>query len=131
MENNSKISVSNCINSGLIKGTSRNISGIIGNIPNNGYKNVEVLNCVNTGVIIGGTGNNNYYGGIIGNIETGNNIITVSNCHYDKQMCIYGGINNADVAGQAVGYLTNEMTGTQLQSKLGTTNFTYSKSSCF
>jgi hypothetical protein len=49
----------------------------------------------------------------LGNNDRGTYAIT--NCYYDKQMCVYGGINNADVVGQAEGRLTNEMTGDKLQ----------------
>ena len=106
----SNITISNCANYGLVVGNDR-VGGIMGY-----FKAGTVSNCFNSGVVIG----NANVGGIIGYRNNG----TVSNCHYDKQMCGYGGINNTDVARQAVGYLTNEMTGTQLQSKLGT-NFTY------
>ena len=109
--------IENCINSGLIIGSSY-VGGISGSLQSTN----TVSNCFNSGVVIGNT----YIGGIIGEKSYTTTII-VSNCYYDKQMCRYGGINNTDANGQAVGYLTNEMTGTQLQSKLGTTNFTYSK----
>jgi len=133
--NTTTTTISNCINSGLIKGInvvlSTGIGGIIGSITTS--TNLSLSNCINTGVIIkvlgGGASSNNYSSGIIGN--TVNNTIYISNCYYDKQMCIYGGIDNADITGQAEGKLTEEMTGTQLQSKLGTTNFTYSKKPFF
>ena len=115
VSSSSPLEIENCVNSGLIIGTDE-VGGIVGHLIQG-----RVSNCINGGVVIGNTN----VGGIIG-YKTASGTV-VSNCHYDKQMCIYGGINNADVTGQAVGYLTNEMTGTQLQSKLGTANFTYSK----
>ena len=103
--------VSNCINAGFIVGN-QGVGGIIGNA------NIDVKNCINTGVVKGNTN----VGGIIGSV--GYSTI-ISNCYYDKQMCVYGGINNADANGQAEGYLTKELIGNNLQSKLGTVDWTY------
>jgi hypothetical protein len=106
--------ITNCINAGFIKGTTY-IGGIIGR---NNYFNpyITIDRCINTGVIAG----NSYAGGIFG-FNNSNNL-TITNCYYDKQMCLYGGINNVDVVGQAEGKLTKEMIGNNLQAILGNTD---------
>jgi hypothetical protein len=57
-------------------------------------------------------------------IEKGK-IKIIENCHYDKQMCIYGGINNEDIKEQAEGYLTKDIIGTGLINKLGDAEWIY------
>ena len=121
--------ITRCINAGLIQydngGTSPYglaVGGIVGvtvTTPNNSISNI-IENCLNTGVIEGTKSTN--LGGILG--KRGNNT-TVTNCHYDKQMCIYGSINRAEIAGQAEGHFTINMVGTKLQPKFGTTSWIY------
>ena len=117
-----QFTISYCINAGCIIRRGKSAGGIAATVSNLG----SISSCINTGVIC--LDNNGtyiaYVGGILGLIQGGTSF-TVSNCYYDKQMCIYGGINNADGAGQAVGLLTNQMIGMQLQSMLGTANFIY------
>ena len=115
---NSNGNYSYCINSGLIIGKS-NVGGIVG-------QSLEsVSNCLNTGVIICLNNNNTNIGAITGITKTS---VIVTNCYYDKQMCIYGGINNADVTSRAVGRMTKEMIGTNLQTLLGTDAWIYTDS---
>ena len=104
--------LSNCINSGFIKGNTQ-IGGIIGYL-----RNANVESCINVGVITGET-----CGAIVG--LNYYNSGTVTNCFYDKQMCIYEGIQNGDITGQAEGKLSKEMIGNQLRTKLGTVDWTY------
>ena len=108
---------SNCINSGIIKGNVQ-VGGIIGYL-----RTSDIESCINTGIVIASGTQAQYIGAIVGWNYQGTG--TVTNCHYDKQMCIYKGIENTDVVGQAEGKLTKEMTGNQLQTKLGTTNWLY------
>ena len=110
--------ISYSINAGLIIGR-RAVGGIIG-------QSLGIIkNCINTGVISSSVNNPTFMGAIVGRLEGG----VVENCHYDKQMCVYGGINNNDVAGQAEGHLTREgMIGTGLQSKLGNAEWFYPSS---
>ena len=72
----SHTTASNCINYGFIKGNI-NVGGIVGQIQTG--SNVTVYNCSNFGVVRG----NNNVGCIVGRRDAG----TVTNCHYDKQMC--------------------------------------------
>jgi len=108
------------INSGLVIGNDR-VGGICGTTnpyPTVSWKNVVEHN-INTGVVI--SISNEKIGAIVG--EAGISIL--SNNFYDKQMCIYGGINGNDAMGKAEGRLTRELTGNNLLSKLGTTNWVY------
>ena len=104
------------INSGLIIGRD-GTGGIVGRITAESADS-EIRNCLNTGVVI----SNFRAGGIAGEVAN----TTIENCYYDKQMCVYGGIDNIDVTGQAEGFLTNELLGNNLLAKLGTANWSYS-----
>ena len=112
--------VFNCINSGLIIGELY-VGGILGHPENSG----EIRKCINTGVIIYNYYANNYnkVGGIVSSVGT---ILDLQNNHYDKQMCIYRGVNDRDIGGEAEGYLTKAMIGTGLQDKLGNVDWVYS-----
>ncbi len=115
--------INECANYGYIKG---NIVG--GFATENSYPtrkfNGIIQNSINTGVV---EGNANFTGAILGGSNYPlNNITTITNCHYDGQMCIYSGINiQVDVAGQIDAHLTRNMVGDKLSSLLGTTNWTF------
>ncbi|MCL2038889.1 MAG: hypothetical protein FWG85_00490 [Bacteroidetes bacterium] len=118
----------NCVNSGLIVGVhayiSRDISpeyigGILGHPEIDG----EIRNCINTGVIIYSPSNNRI-GAVVSSFGDGA-MLSLQNNHYDKQMCIYGGIRNEDILGMAEGHLTKEMIGWELQDKLGDEDWVY------
>jgi len=108
--------LSNNINCGLLIKEGAACGGIIGNLQGLG----TLSDNFSTGAIIGDNG----VGGIIG--INNSNSITISNNFYDKQMCLYGGINGKDEAGRAEGFLTKELIGDNLQSKLGNINWSYS-----
>jgi hypothetical protein len=71
------------------------------------------------GVVGGNSGGSIQYSFNTGNVTAprsaggvaGTNSGTVTGCYYDKQMCPVGGINHADVSGQAEGKLTTAMRG--------------------
>ena len=112
--------INRCINAGFISGTSI-VGGIIGQ-----HHRGRIQNSINIGVVASHPCNSaNYIGGICGGSNSGD----ISNCYYDKQLCIYGGIGNEgmgqDFPGRAVGKLTSEMIGTQLQAILGTADWRY------
>ena len=108
----STVILTNCINSGLIINESGSITGgILGNTGDN----MTLTNCINTGVIYGSSGS---VGGILGSFIP--NAVLITNCYYDKQMCLYGGIDGKDEIGKAEGRLTKEMIGDKLKAVLGT-----------
>ncbi|MDD4848604.1 MAG: hypothetical protein PHR53_07575, partial [Bacteroidales bacterium] len=113
--NNNNSTISHCLNSGSVSGTNDLVGGVCGyNV------NSSINHCLNSGSVSNsGTGSN--VGGVCGNSSTN----TIINCYYDKQLCGFGGIGGSDVAGQAEGKLTTEMTGTALQTVLGTDNWTF------
>jgi hypothetical protein len=113
-----KGSMQYCVNSGLIIGNSE-VGGIIGICTGEG----EVRNCISTGVV-SYSKTNTFTGGIAGRVQDG----IVINSYYDRQMCLYGGINDADIAGQAEGYLTKKMIGTGLRNKLSDNFWMYPSS---
>lgn len=90
--------ISKCYSSATIIGTgySNQLGGICGY---NGGGTIS--DCYNTGDINSGS----TYG--VGGI-CGSNISTVTNCYYNKDICNVGGINRADVEGQAVGKTQTE-----------------------
>ena len=124
--NYSNCTIQHNFNSGFVYGkekssvswsTGNGIGGIIGHHRSN---NSSLRNNFNSGVVKGeGTAN---FGGVVGEYAGG----TISNNFYDKQMCLYGGINGKDEAGRAEGFLTKEVIGNNLLSKLGTANWVYS-----
>ncbi|MCL2039182.1 MAG: hypothetical protein FWG85_01990 [Bacteroidetes bacterium] len=116
--------ISNCINSGYVNGRTGS-GGIIGFndqlghfplVPGGQPSRLFISNCINTGVVEG----NNDIGAITG--EIGRAIL--ENCHYDKQMCIYGGVNGVDVLGTTA-HLTKDIVGDKLASILGTADWIY------
>lgn len=128
-------------NSGYVKGRNQ-VGGIVGRM----FKQNYFKYCYNTGVVKGVA----QVGGLVGEIEDPTAVSGYSysagwvesssmagavcgftsdttklqNCHYDKQMCSYKGVNEQDVTG-VTGHLTNEMTGTQLQNSLGNDTWEY------
>jgi hypothetical protein len=106
--------IDNCSCSALLNGT-KYIGGILGATINNGG---TISNCFFVGQTVGGTS----MGGILG-YGSDMTKVTLTNNFYDRQMCNAGGIAGSDVTG-ATGLLTNKLTGTALQSLLGT-NWTY------
>ncbi|MCL2040355.1 MAG: hypothetical protein FWG85_08015 [Bacteroidetes bacterium] len=116
--NNSSI-ITNCINAGFVKGN-KTVSGIT--VLNAIANGVAISNCINTGVIIADT--ETEVGAILGRIPYNNNGATITNCHYDKQFCIYKGVNGQDVPGVS-GHITRNMVGRKLASLLGDTDWTY------
>ena len=106
--------ISHSINAGFVYG-SMNTGGIVGSKGhwwtqyNNAFDG-KLEHCLNTGVLDGG--------GNFGAIAAFTHRTTFVNNHYDKQMCIYRGLNNNDIFGAAEGHLTNEITGTELQTRL-------------
>jgi hypothetical protein len=111
--NNTKIT--NCINAGLLEGNSA-VGGIVGE---NARNYMEMRKCINTGVIISRSSMS--AAGVLAYNNAGT--FRFENCYYDKQMCIYGGLQGYDYT-EITGKLTNEMTGSQLSSSLGT-DFVY------
>lgn len=102
-------------NAGYVKGMG-NVGGIMGHIGTSG----GTLSNLNNGVVVvNAYSTNNKIGGIIGLRD--NNTGAFSNNIYDKQMCIYGGVNNTDITANssAVGILTSECLGTSLSSIMG------------
>ncbi len=117
--------IENCINAGFV--FSDSIAGgiaagriAVGNSNYDDNFSGKIENCINTGVVIG---DDESTGGIISSKYS----ITVTNCYYDKQMCIFGGIGGKEVARHAEGRLTQEMTGDGLKAKLGTVDWFYSE----
>jgi len=113
--------IHDCLNAGYLSGKIY-IGGIVG-MDGGG----EVINCINIGVVSPyACIPTQYIGGIIG---VGGTASDVFNCHYDKQLCIYGGIGNTgmgyDIPVRAEGHLTRDMVGKGLQSILGDDNWTY------
>jgi hypothetical protein len=109
-------STAHCHNAGLVKGGT-NTGGIVGSIA---YL-ANINNCLNNGSILLNNSNTTNKGGIVGQRTGG----SVTGNFYDKQMCVYGGINNTDATNQAVGKFTDELIGTGIQTNLGTTNWIY------
>ncbi|MCL2040043.1 MAG: hypothetical protein FWG85_06405 [Bacteroidetes bacterium] len=114
----------NCINSGFIYAEVGNepqsgVGGILGSVYSGATLNATISNCINTGVIEG----NANVGAIAGSIISDGNI-TITNCHYDKQFCVYKGVNGVDVPGVS-GHITRNMVGRKLANLLGDTDWTY------
>ncbi|MBQ6155538.1 MAG: hypothetical protein IJK22_02950, partial [Bacteroidales bacterium] len=119
-------------NSGYVKGRNQ-VGGIVGRM----FKQDYFKYCYNTGVVKGVA----QVGGLVGEIEDPTAVsgdsysagwvesssmagavcgftsdtTKLQNCHYDKQMCSYKGVNEQDVTG-VTGHLTDEMTGSSLSS---------------
>lgn len=104
--------ISNCYNAGIVTGMSR-LGGLIGEQV---APNVNSTNSYNTGFVKGTT----MVGGVCGYSTS----YKLSNCYYDMQLCPVGGANDVDQS-YAVGKLTSEMTGTGMQSALGTSEWVY------
>ena len=98
---NMSITINNCHNAGLVQGVG-NVGGIIGSK----YYGGTISNNLNNGCVVSNNSSNSTISGIAGSSNGG----TITNNYYDRQMCIYGGVNNGDVAG-AKGYFTNELIG--------------------
>lgn len=101
---NANAYISNCFNSGLIRGNSQS-GGLIGYVNNH----LSVSQAYN----IGNVWANQYTGGIIG--RRFNVGVSVTNCYYDKQTCLPGGIENQDIPGSAEGKGTRHLLGDSLQ----------------
>lgn len=93
-----KFNITESANYGMVIGE-ESVGGIAGGL----ITSSSIQNCLNTGVIKSKSPTNSC--GIVGNNGGGN----VSGCYYDKQMCLFGGINNGDIAGGAEGKLTSEL----------------------
>ena len=85
--------ITNCVNYGFVQGNERvgGINGLANNSSLGLIYDITISNCINTGVVEG----NNATGSIAGSIYS----VTITNCHYDKQFCIYKGVNGQDVPG--------------------------------
>jgi len=110
----SSSSITSCVNAGAVTGGGHVIGGI------SGYTEISSINSsINTGNVSGSYD----FGGICGYSNS-----TVTNCFYDKQLCpvtaVVAHLNGTTITGSA-GKLTAEMTGTQLQTTLGTTYWTF------
>ena len=106
---NDEITVNNCHNAGLVKGVG-NVGGIIGATTSGGTVSYNLNNgCI----VLNNNSVNNSKGAIIGSKTSGNGLGSASYNYYDKQMSIYGGINNTDTYNQSTGKLTNELIGTE------------------
>ncbi|MDR0926400.1 MAG: hypothetical protein LBO69_01365 [Ignavibacteria bacterium] len=109
--------ISNCVNAGCLSAPrTGGISGLQSIFSTHS-------NCVNTGVLLGSSSKSSI------SAPTTTYPAYASN-YYDRQMCPYGGLNGVDVAGQAEGKLTTNatLTGTALQSILGTDDWVYEDS---
>lgn len=140
--NGNSCSVSNSSVTGKVTGTTAS-GGIIGTVRNNITKvtdcicssltsapiatcgilclstnESQITRCLFVGQTAGGAN------GFTGAISLNNNALT--NNFYDRQMCTVGGSSGSDVDGKALGYLTSKLTGTALQSALGT-DWTYTE----
>lgn len=67
----------------------------------------SITKCHNTGSV---SGTSFYIGGVCGTNSAGTGSANVTNCYYDSQRCIVGGISTHDVEGQAEGETTAAMT---------------------
>lgn len=95
--------ITRCYNTGNVTANlsgSQYVGGVIGE-----NSAGTITECYNAGSVTCNTSNN--CGGIVG-LLTGGSVVS---SFYDKQMCTFDGINDSDVAGQAEGKLTTEMTG--------------------
>ena len=100
-------SIDNCYNTGMVNGDEK-VGGVAGDISSYGSISGAIHNCYNIGAVngnkkIGGVAGWNL--GVRGWFTSG----TVSNCYYLTETAS-GGINSADISGQAVG-----LTDTQLK----------------
>ncbi|MGM9726581.1 MAG: hypothetical protein ACI3YJ_03110, partial [Prevotella sp.] len=89
--------ITNCYNMGNIQGEHEYNGGICGLISAS-----TVKNCYNTGQVSGSAN----IGGVLGGVTDDEGPNTISNCYYDNETCIPGGIDGADVTGKAVGKST-------------------------
>ena len=97
---NTFITVNNCHNAGLVQGIG-NVGGIIGLK----YDGGNINNNLNVGcILLNNTYSYNNVGAIAGSSAGG----TISNNFYDKQMCVYSGINDVDNLG-TIAKTTNEL----------------------
>ncbi|MCL2040338.1 MAG: hypothetical protein FWG85_07930 [Bacteroidetes bacterium] len=100
--------------------------GIAGVLPMRYNASSIISNCVSTGVIVGTETDN--IGAILGADMVQS--LTITNCHYDKQFCIYKGVNGVDVPGVS-GHITRYMVGRKLANLLGDTDWTYTEGATF
>jgi len=116
--NIAKFSVINCINAGYIRGRA-NAGGMTGANRWHGATGTgDIINCLNTGVI--------ECDARVGAISSFHYNLALKNNHYDKQMCIYGGVSAInDIKGATSGYLTNDMIGDKLREMLGDEDWVY------
>ena len=94
--------VSNCYNTGAVRSESGDYVGGVA-----GWNSGEVSNCYNTGAVR--SESSDYVGGVVGSNE---NFGTVSNCYYNKSICLIGAINSTDDSDHnVIGLTTPRMTG--------------------
>lgn len=111
----SKSIIKNCANYGLVNSSSTYDLDACGGISGCLYLGSTMSSCINTGTVTAKSKTYvTYRGGIVGNGTPGN----ISNCYYDKQMCIYKGFIDKDVNDSVEGKLTSEIVGTGLQNLL-------------
>ena len=82
--------ITNCYNTGSVESSGYYVGGVVGIA----YSNTTITNCYNAGSVSGSSG----VGGVVGDADG-----TITNCYYGGDCLeIVGGINGADVDGQAV-----------------------------
>ena len=101
---NNTFALQDCYNSGNVAATTE-VGGIAG------FSSNTITRCYNTGSVSG----SNDFGGVVGSLFSG----TVTDCYYDKQMCLVGGIEGVDNLGSAEGELTTSMTSGSIGSSSG------------
>ena len=97
------------LNSGIVAGGNIGVGGIVGYANNSVgvFRPLHIGSSINTNWVTGGA---TYSGGIIGRSSN----CEFSDCFYDNQMCLLGGIGGVDVSGQAEGVPTLGMLGNNL-----------------
>ncbi|MDD4848879.1 MAG: GLUG motif-containing protein, partial [Bacteroidales bacterium] len=101
----SKLTLSNSVNAGVVKGASASIGGICGEIGNK----TDIQQAINVGqVIYTGDGNCNTLGAICGNYS---NNYTIENCFNDEQMAPVPSVKGTTHSG-VTQVLTTDLTGT-------------------
>lgn len=95
--------VSKCVNAGMIKGSSANIGGILGIVDS-----ASISHSINVATVKGPD--------LVGAIVGKENHSVISNCIYDKQLCVKKAIGQEtnsigidDIANNVIGKLTTEM----------------------
>ena len=85
--------ITNCYNVGAVNCSGNTVGGVVGNA----RASATITNCYNTGSVSGGSSG---VGGVVGWAYSG---ATMTNCYYGANCdSTVGGINGADMAGQAV-----------------------------